>query len=137
MPPNGLAKLQRRLNNLPAKAETSIREALAKSADEIVSSMKLLAPVETGELRNSIGWTFGPPSKGSAVTVIISAGNASTMVYNKRGVPFQKARLQEFGTVDMPANPFFFPAYRLGRKRATSRTKRAIRKAVKDSANGN
>lgn len=42
-----------------------------------------------------------------------------------------KARWQEFGTVKMSASPFFWPAYRLKRKKLANRIKRAISKAVR------
>jgi len=43
------------------------------------------------------------------------------------------ARFQEFGTVDMTANPFFFPVWRAHRRRARTRISRAISKAIRES----
>ena len=37
------------------------------------------------------------------------------------------------GTRRTPAHPFFWPAFRLMRKRATNRIKRAVSKAVRDN----
>jgi HK97 gp10 family phage protein len=39
--------------------------------------------------------------------------------------------LVEYGTSDTPAQPFFWPGFRLTRKRAANRIKRAISTAVK------
>ncbi|KZK76485.1 hypothetical protein PsW64_05214 [Pseudovibrio sp. W64] len=39
----------------------------------------------------------------------------------------------EFGTVHHPAQPFFFPAFRLIKKRHSGRMNRALNKAIKDA----
>ena len=41
--------------------------------------------------------------------------------------------LQEFGTTHHAAQPFFWPGFRMGRKRALDRIKRAIGKAIKEA----
>ena len=41
--------------------------------------------------------------------------------------------LLEFGTTRTPAQPFFWPGFRLSRKRAENRIKRAISKAIKEA----
>ena len=43
------------------------------------------------------------------------------------------AHLQEYVTVNNAPHPFFWPAYRLRKKRAANRIKRAIGKAVRDA----
>jgi HK97 gp10 family phage protein len=40
------------------------------------------------------------------------------------------ARLLEFGTQKMPAQPFLLPAYRASRRRVQQRMRRAMRDAV-------
>jgi HK97 gp10 family phage protein len=45
------------------------------------------------------------------------------------------AHLVEFGTTKAPAQPFFWPAFRSQRKRAETRIKRALSKAVKEEFN--
>jgi HK97 gp10 family phage protein len=41
------------------------------------------------------------------------------------------ARFQEFGTVKMTANPFFYPAWRANRKRVKGAITRAVKRAVR------
>jgi hypothetical protein len=60
---------------------------------------------------------------------IIYAGNTSTLVGARK--QFQLARLQEFGTADMPANAFFYPSYRAVRRRIRGRITRGTKKAAR------
>lgn len=71
------------------------------------------------------------------VGVIVKAGDESTLVAGekpgkksgkRRGTEFQNARLQEFGTKDMMANPFFYYSYRLRRSQIKANISRALRK---------
>lgn len=141
----GLSSLRRKLTKaIPAAARRRAIIALEKSADEIVALMKRLAPKDEGSLADSIGWTWGAIPKGAiALTqsepigkdrlrITIYAGSEKTITKNARGIEFQNAFLQEFGTQDMPANPYFFPSWRALRKRASSRIKREITKGVKE-----
>lgn len=122
------------------------RRGLEKTAEEMVALMRDLVGKDEFDLLNSIGWTWGKPPKGSvafatsseqnSLRIVIFAGNESTVVTNKRGVQFQNALIQEFGTAEQPANPFFFPSYRALRKRGRGRVTREIRKAIKEVNNG-
>jgi hypothetical protein len=47
---------------------------------------------------------------------------------------YDYALAQEFGTKEHPANPFFYPTWRLLRKRARSRINRAMKKAIEETA---
>jgi HK97 gp10 family phage protein len=129
----GISRLQARLLAIPQQVRDGIKPAMEKSAQEIVDAMKTLVPVKTGHLRDSIGWTWGDPPKGSVVlgkssaleglTITIYAGEGEHDVFY--------ARFVEFGTAHAHAHPFFFPAYRLYKKRAANRIKRAVRTSVR------
>lgn len=139
----GVAALRAKMRALPKVAKDEIRAAIAQSAEEVVAMARRLVPVETGALRNSIGWTFGKPPEGSMVLgevgegdlrAVIFAGSNATMVANERGHKWQLARLQEFGTTKMPANPYFFSSYRAVKRRVKGRVTRATRKAARKVA---
>lgn len=133
----GLEKLQKKLNAMPKSVKQEIRKALEQSAEEIVSLARNLVPVDKGDLRDSIGWTYGDVPKGSISLGSVRAseltGDLTITVYAGNSKAFY-ARWQEFGTQKMQAQPFFYPAYRALRRRAKGRVTRATNKAAKKVA---
>jgi len=132
-----LARLKKRLDAIPAKVKDAVQPALARSGEELVSHMRHLAPEDTGALKNSLAVTLPgqstPPYSqpgGSRVAaenqVLITAGNSEV----------RYPHLVEYGTAHAHAQPFFWPSYRLSKKRLANRIKRAISKAVKEGAKG-
>lgn len=142
----GLDKLDRRWGAVPEAVRAAAKEALEKNAQELVQAMRRFVPKDSMALANSIGWTWGEAPAGSmsvgsvgareygTMRITIYAGNEQSIVTNKRGIRFQNARIQEFGTKKMPANPFFYPAWRALRRRQRARLARAIRQAIKKAA---
>lgn len=147
----GLDKLNRKLKQLPAAAEKRIKEAMGQGADEIVALMKSLVAVDSGELRDSIGWTWGdaPKSSQKIATVKSADGKLIITIYaGNRKVRY--AHLVEFATKahengglyagtqhpGTKAQPFFFVSYRALRRRTKSRITRAINKSAKEVASG-
>lgn len=122
------------IGRLPDAIRREVRKALEESAEETTELMKRFVPVDTGQLRASIGWNFGAPGKGSKLaTPARSAKGESDLavvMYAGDDIAYY-ARFQEFGTNDMPANPFFYPGYRFGRKRAKPRLARAMSRGAK------
>lgn len=133
---------------MPVAARRAVVPALEKSADEIAAVMQATAPVDDGDLRDSIkvtgpGLSTPPYSQpgGSMVvpelTVAITAGNSEV----------RHAHLVEHGTAPhanggalggtqhpgTAPQPFFWPSFRLVRKRALARIKRAVGKAVREA----
>jgi HK97 gp10 family phage protein len=145
-------RLKAKIAALAPATKEEIRSALTASAEEIVQLQKRLVPVDRGDLQMSITWQWGNEAKIAysqtlgtisgehELAVRISAGNSKV----------RYAHLVEFGThahiaggkfegaqiPAIPAHPFFYPGYRLGRKRAKSRISRAITKAAKKVAAG-
>lgn len=145
----GIAALNKKLMvTMPAKIEAATRKAMETGAQELVDMMKRLAPHQTGELRDSIGWAWNEAPVGATV-VAESASDSrglKIVVYAGDEVAYYAAWV-EFGTNPrnkgegkenkMPAHPFFFPAYRALRKRIKSRVTREMKKAIRaESANG-
>ena len=128
-----VAKLNRKLAQLPAVSREEIRKAIAQSAREIADLAESLVPVDSGKLAGSIGWTWGSAPKGSMTLARARSGDLVATVYAGDDEAFY-ARWVEFGTRNMGAQPFFFPAYRALRKRARSRVSRAVTKAAKKVA---
>ena len=90
------------------------------TATEIVAAAKVYAPKGSGEGAEAIGWREGEHD----LQRVIFAADDDTFYM----------RFQEFGAEDVPAHPFFFPAYRLNRKRGARRIKAAVNKALRKDA---
>jgi len=125
-------RLKKRLAAIPRAVKQAVVPALMTSGNELADRMRVLAPEDTGALRDSIavtppGGTTPPYSQpGGAQTagetqVLVTAGNDDA----------RYPHLVEYGTAEAAAQPYFWPAYRLTKKRAANRIKRAIGKAVR------
>lgn len=130
----GLSRFQKRMNAIPEAVRKAALPAIQKSAEEIAATMRSLAPKEEGDLRDSIEIT-GP---GQTTPAYSQPGGSQVVPENSFAITVgnedvRYPHLQEYGTTRHPAQPFFWPAYRMNRKRAESRIKRAISKAVKDN----
>lgn len=130
----GLSSFQRRMRAIPKGARAAVTPALIKGADEIADLIRASAPVEDGDLKDSIAVTgpgqstppYSQPGGAMLVpenTAVVTAGNADV----------RYAHLQEYGTTFHAAQPFFWPGFRLGRRRALNRIKRAIGKAIREA----
>lgn len=128
-----VAKLNKKLARLPGVAKNGMRDALAQSAREITDLMEALVPQDSGGLAGSIGWTFGNAPKGSLAIGFVKSGELTVTIYCGDSDAYY-ARWVEFGTQKMSARPFFYPAYRALRKRASRRIKGSARKAAKKVA---
>lgn len=97
----GRESLLRKMKAMPPAIRSAIKQALAQGADEITAMQKRLAPVDDGDLRDSIAQTWGGgkvrySSLGTRfedegdpdLTVRLSAGNSKV----------RYAHLVEFGT---------------------------------------
>lgn len=122
----------RKLAALPKAVRDEVVPALRTSGQEINDLQRRFVPVEDGELRGTIRNTVNS----AELKVTIEAGGAATTkpVRDGADASYDYALGQEFGTQQMPANPYFFPGYRLGKKRAKGRITRAINKAAKKVA---
>ena len=131
-------RLKKRLAAIPRVVKQAVQPALIQSAEEIADRMRTLAPEDTGDLKDSItvtppGGTTPPYSQpggeqtAGETQVLITAGNDDV----------RYPHLVEYGHTNgfngsiVPPHPFFWPAYRLMKKRAANRIKRAVRKAVR------
>lgn len=140
----GMPRFLRKLKVLPAEARKEIREAMGQQADAIVAMMRQLAPEVSGDLRKSIGWTWGNKVPNRAMAIATSGKGDLAITIFAGGQTAFHARWVEFGTADhiagglfegaehpgTPAQPFFFPSWRAMRKSM----KAALRKASRDAA---
>lgn len=128
------AAFKRRLLALPKKVLKETNAAIEKNADEWVKTSRSMAPVDPKDgihLRPSI--RHHDSETGGQ---IVRAGGEKTRKSDKNGGEYDYAIAQEFGREGMPANPFFWPAYRLLKKKFGGRRTRAMNKAIKDFNDG-
>lgn len=119
-------QLKRRLvDEIPNAVRLGLETAMTESANIIVAGAKLRVPVDEGHVRDSIRQHGVREGKRGNLYVAITAGDKTT-----EHDSYQVARLLEFGTQKMPAQPFLLPAYRANRRRTQSRMRRAIRDAI-------
>ncbi len=123
-----LDKLRAKLRAMPDEVRREIRGALEKNANELTAMQKRLVPVDDGDLRDSIQWEWGSGDE-SRIGVKGQQGLAITVTAGDEKVFY--AGFKEFGTVNLPANAFFFPSYRALRRRMKGRVSRAQNKAIK------
>ena len=132
-----------KLKQIPDVAVQAARQAMEEGAEEICAMMRSLAPPDrTGELRRSIGWTWGEIPAGTFMIDEIRSGPRSGDQYATLRIKIYAgsrdafyARFVEFGTrphslarnasVDRgkrqgqggshpgtPARPFFYPSWK-------------------------
>lgn len=132
MSDGGLSSFQKRMRAIPQAAREAVKPVLVREAEKIADTMRALAPEDEGDLKGSIAVTgpleaTPPYSQPGGSTVVpenvaaITAGNSDV----------RYPHLQEYGTTFHPAQPFFWPAFRLGRKKALAAIKRGIGTAIR------
>ncbi len=131
---NGIPAVQAMFRRKAAKVVKAAKDAARQGGDEVASVMRYLAPRHEQELVRSIRVEAAESrqtSKGERgfIGVVVKAGDETTVVTNSRGARFQNAKLQETGTKNMPASPYFNPAWRANRTKVRGRITRAVRKA--------
>lgn len=133
----GADTLHARFNAIPERVKDALEAEMEVLAENLCAQMRRLVPVDKGTLRDSIGWSWGDKPKGTltigtfrgedygALRIIVYAGGktASGDAYY--------AHMQEFGTVKMAAQPFFFPVYRANKARIRQRLLNKVRTTVK------
>lgn len=148
----GMRKLNRKLTMLiPRAARQAGVRATRQGAKELVAMQKRSAPVDDGDLRESITYTepygttppYSQPGGGRrarAEEFIVTAGNTDV----------RYPHLVEFGTAPhtaggflegaqhpgTAAQPFFWPSYRALKGRIARRTNKAIKEAIAREARG-
>jgi len=112
--------------SVPA-VQDALRDELAKAGDHFVAKASTFVPRDTGDLAASIKWewtqnTVADQSRSPAIVV---------MAGDEDGGDAEHVRHVEFGTEFSRKQPFFFPAYRLERRKIKGRLTRAMTKALK------
>jgi HK97 gp10 family phage protein len=117
------ARLAAKARALRARVAASVTPAVQQAAELIMKTQRRYVPVDDGDLRDSIHQEPDLKSENATRVMIIAGGR-----------PAPHARIIEFGTQRQAAEPFFFPGYRVERRRAKALIAKAVRAAVKSAA---
>ncbi len=125
----GPAELEQIFRRLRADIAADDDAELEIQANAMARAMEAAAPHHEGTLATTVKVIKKAPRH-----YIIVAGGAATRKRVKRGRKpvYDYARADEFGTVDMAAQPFFFPTYR--RKKMTLRRRINARRRARIKA---
>lgn len=145
----GRDRMRKVLKALPKTVRRQLRYAIIQQAEAIAAMQRNLAPVKTGALRDSIKVTPGDEDlpayaalksrrteKDPELCAIISAGNPK--VRYSHLVEFGSAPHTNegkfAGTVNpgARAQPFFYPGFRAGKRRAQLAINKAARQGIKE-----
>ena len=113
----GLDALKAKIAKIPQAARAELAKELDRSANDIASLARGLAPMDHGALKNSI---HVEPGRTELSRKVIAGDEIAYY-----------ARWVEFGHGHAKARPFFFPAYRALRRAIKVRIGRAYTKAAK------
>jgi HK97 gp10 family phage protein len=120
-----------RFKRLTEQLRQEVRDAaiaeLNSQAGELANLISQVAPREEGALAHSV--RVIPGAKPTQVRVV--AGGKATIRPSTSSKPYDYARADEFGTQKMPPRPFFFPTYRLRKKKIIAAMKRRIKANIK------
>lgn len=122
------------VERLPQDVKREVKAAMEAGAKEVTEMQRRLVPVDSGDLRDSIGYTFGDYKAANyrvrGVSASTGKGDLSLTIHAGDEKAWYAA-LVEFGTVNAAAHPYFWPGWRATVKRVKSRISRAFSKALK------
>lgn len=130
----GLASFQARMKAIPKAARKSVEPALIAAAYDVADVQEALAPEDSGDLKGSFAVT-GP---GKTTPAYSQPGGSMSVPENQVAITVGNTdvrypHLAEYGTANAPAQPYFWPGFRLARKKAQAKIKRAIGKAIREA----
>lgn len=127
------ARIARVLRSIPQAVKPKIQAAVEQGATEMMMRMRYLAPTDDGDLQRSIRVEDGPRELSATVTAGGPLTTRPVRKSEKGNAPqYDYALGQEYGTAEMPAQPFFWPSVNTTKKRVRRRIDRAIGNAIKD-----
>lgn len=127
------ARALRRMAAIPPAVKAALKAQNAANAADMVETAKRFAPEQDGVLRDSI--RHEDASEPHRISQRVEAGGPTTtnpVRRSKKGSSpdYDYAQAQEYGTQDMAAQPFFWPAWRLKRKAYKRRMSKAAKAAI-------
>ena len=126
---NSLERFRRLTKELREEVHDEAGAELNKQAEELARLIESVAPHEEGTLKTTV--KVVKDQKRDTLVRIVAGGEKTVRKGKGRIRPYDYARADEFGTVNMKPRPFFFPTYRLRKKKIISAMKRRITANIK------
>lgn len=129
-----LDRWKRRLAKVPVEVRKAASARALSEADALASAIKGRAPRDDGALQESIRTESG----GTGDRWYVKAGGDKTTRPVREGASatYDYALGQEFGNEHVPAQPFFWPTYRMLRRGIRGRIARAAQAAARKTFEG-
>ncbi len=140
---SGLSQLVRAMEELPKNVQrNALRKAASSGAAIVRTTVRNMAPVQTGKLKRSIAMKRArtPDSQIATYEVHVrQAYNAWNRVGNKKVEAYGKfdayyARWIEYGTSQMSPQPFMRPAWQLSKDAAADKIVEVLRAKIAELA---
>lgn len=121
---------------IPLAVREAVQPALLKQANEMAATMRRMAPDDPATSAPDLKTSIEVTGSGKVTPPYSQPGGMMTVPENAvaitvGGEEVRYPHLVEYGTAKAAAQPFFWPAVRLHRKKATASIKRAIGAAVR------
>src|SRR5262245_41308072 len=120
-----------RFRKLTVELQQEVREAaiaeLNAQGERLRGMIEQVAPRDEGILAHTV--SLRQTDKPTQIRIV--AGGQRTVRPGVSSKPYDYARADEFGTTRMQARPFFFPTYRLMKKKIIAAMKRRIAANIK------
>lgn len=114
-------QLRAKWSKIGPAAQKTLANSVKNNAKELAAAIRAAAPFDDGDLSASVNFEIKTESNGYA-SAVVKAGGKGVAPY---------VGYVEYGTSDTAAQPFFWPVYRALKKRLVARSKRAVRRAIK------
>ena len=133
---DGLDGVEKAFSHLKIGSPEKLTIALNKGASEVAARAKILAPVDDGQVRNSIETKLDLQSRGgtSVAAVVYAGGREAPGAWRAEFGRSPGGEGDQSGHPGHAAQPYLFPAYHSVRRRVRGRIKRAITALGKEIA---
>lgn len=122
--------VQRALGQAPFKVRRKLVAAIREQADMLAGEIKAAAPRKTGAMADSVEVRRGR----NTLELVVTAGGAATTKPARDGAyEYDYTLANEFGTADMPAQPFFYPTARAKARDIEAAIEAAVQEALKET----
>ena len=123
-----LKRWERRLLRLPAAVRKAASDQALKEAVGLATAIQYAAEADEGDLKASVR-----VETANGARFLVKAGGEKTTrpVRDGASATYDYALANEFGTEKMPAQPFFYPPYRVRRAKIRKNIAAAAQAAAK------